>query len=109
MSGTYSISDLISDPSLGTELVAGANGSDRVILWAHSCELPDPERWLGPDELLMTVGLCIPAGSMAQREFIVRLNDAGVAGIAIGDDGLAPRLTKALFDQANQLGFPVLR
>jgi purine catabolism regulator len=56
----------------------------------------------------MTIGLCIPHGAQQQRDLIARLDDAGLAGIAVGDDGLAPRLTKALLAEADSRGFPVL-
>ena len=102
------IRGLVSDPALGTRLLAGASGLDRPVLWAHASEIPDPDRWLGPHELLMTIGLCVPAGSSAQRRFIARLAEAGLAGMTIGDDGHAPHLTKALFAEADARDFPVL-
>src|SRR3712207_7382967 len=50
-----------------SQVVAGAAGLDRPVLWAHTCETPEPTRWLGPNELLMTMGDCVPSGSRAQR------------------------------------------
>ncbi|MGN6218871.1 MAG: PucR family transcriptional regulator [Microbacterium sp.] len=88
--------------------MSGADGLGRTILWAHSCEMADPDKWLGPHELLMTIGLCIPHGAQQQRDLIARLDAAGLAGIAVGDDGLAPRLTKAMLAEADSRGFPVL-
>ncbi|MBW9110413.1 PucR family transcriptional regulator ligand-binding domain-containing protein [Microbacterium trichothecenolyticum] len=105
----FTIADLVSDPTLDTSLVSGGDGSDRTVLWAHSCEMEHPDKWLGPHELLMTIGLCIPHGAQQQRDLIARLDDAGLAGIAVGDDGLAPRLTKAMLSEADARGFPVLR
>ncbi|MDQ7877081.1 PucR family transcriptional regulator ligand-binding domain-containing protein [Microbacterium sp. QXD-8] len=104
----FTIADLVSDPTLDTSLVSGGDGLDRTVLWAHSCEMAHPDKWLGPHELLMTIGLCIPHGAQQQRDLIARLDDAGLAGIAVGDDGLAPRLTKALLAEADSRGFPVL-
>lgn len=108
MSSTFTIADLVSDPTLDTSVVSGAGGVHRAVSWAHSCEMASPDKWLGPHELLMTIGLCIPQGTQQQRDFIARLDDAGLAGIAIGDDGLAPRLTKAMHAEADARGFPVL-
>lgn len=102
------VRDLVADATLGTRVVAGSGGLDRAVLWAHASEIPEPDRWLGPHELLMTVGLCVPSGSAAQRQFISRLADAGLAGVAIGEDGIAPRLTKAMLAEADARGFPVL-
>lgn len=108
MASTLTIADLASDPGLDTRIVSGDRGSERAVMWAHSCEMSDPTRWLGPHELLMTVGLCIPTGSQKQRAFIASLDDAGLAGIAIGDDDMAPHLTKALFAESEARNFPVL-
>lgn len=91
-----------------THLIAGQGGEDRRVLWAHSCELPDPHRWLGPNELLMTVGLCIPADEAGQIELVQRLAQAGLAGMTIGDDQMAPKLSPAMLGEANQLDFPIM-
>lgn len=104
----FLLADLLADPTLELRLLGGDQGLDRSVLWAHSCEKLDPWRWLGPHELLMTIGLCIPRAAEAQRELLVRLHKAGVAGMIIGDDGMAPRLTKGFFEQAEALGFAVL-
>ena len=77
-------------------------------MWAHSCELVDPARWLGPNELLMTVGLCVPSEPQKQRQFIAELADAGLAGMLIGDHEVAPTLSSDLLDEADKQGFPVV-
>lgn len=103
------VGDLLGMPTLGQRLLAGSQGLDRPVLWAHSCELPDPWRWLGPSELLMTVGLCVPEDAKAQVEFIRRLADASLAGVTIGDDAPAPVLSHEMLTEADRLGFPLLR
>lgn len=108
MSTSLTVADVVANPSLGTHLVSGAQGLDRTVLWAHSCEMQDPHRWLGPNELLMTIGMCIPPGSRAQRDFIAELDNAGLAGITIGDHQIAPRLTKAMIAESDARGFPIL-
>lgn len=108
MSRPFTIADVVGDPTLDTRLLSGAGGLDRTVLWAHSCEKASPDKWLGPYELLMTVGLCVPQGAQQQRDFIARLDEAGLAGITVGDDGLAPRLTKAMRAEADARGFPLL-
>ncbi|MCP3427189.1 PucR family transcriptional regulator ligand-binding domain-containing protein [Rothia sp. AR01] len=108
MNTRFTVGELVEDPSLDTRVMSGARGLSRAVLWAHSCEKSDPARWLGPHELLMTVGLCIPEGGEAQRVLVAELDQAGVAGIAIGDDGLAPHLTDAFHAEADSRAFPVL-
>lgn len=102
------VRDIVASESLNTRVLAGEGGLDRLVSWAHSCEMQDPWRWLGPDELLMTVGLCIPESADAQRNLIVQLDEAGLAGIATGLIASAPRLTQAMLDEANARNFPLL-
>lgn len=102
------IQDLLAMPSLGLELLSGEQGASREVLWAHSCELEHPEQWLGPHELLMTVGLCVPAGPAEQARFIERLDGAGLAGLIVGDHEPLPKLTKDLFEEAERRNFPVM-
>lgn len=102
------VRDIVTSESLNTRVLAGEGGLDRLVSWAHSCEMQDPWRWLGPDELLMTVGLCIPESAEAQRDLIAQLDDAGLAGIVTGMLASAPRLSQAMFDEANARNFPLL-
>ncbi|BCW78244.1 transcciptional activator PmfR [Arthrobacter sp. NicSoilC5] len=102
------VRDLVTAQSLGTKVIAGAGGLDRQVLWAHSCELSDPDRWLGPHELLMTVGLCVPRSAEEQRTFIGKLDEAGLAGVAFGDHPSLPPLTQELYEEAEKRSFPVL-
>ena len=108
LAGGLTIADIVATASLDSHFLAGEKGGDRRVLWAHSCEMPNPENWLGPHELLMTVGLCVPADAVGQVAFIERLNGAGLAGIMIGDHTLAPPLTSEMFDAADRCNFPVL-
>lgn len=102
------IEDLVSVTSLGISVLAGRDGLRREVLWAHSCEMPEPEQWLGPHELLMTVGLCVPAKPADQVDFIGRLDEAGLAGLMIGDHETAPPVSDAMLAEADARSFPVL-
>lgn len=108
MDQNLKIDDLLSIEAAGTRLLAGRGGIERRVLWAHSCELPGPYQWLGPNELLMTVGLCIPRESDGQVELVRRLDQTGIAGMMIGDNQLCPELHQAMLDEADVLGFPVM-
>lgn len=107
--GILTVDDILSTVSLDVRLLAGRDGLAREVLWAHSCELPDPARWLGPHELLMTVGLCVPLDADEQVAFIRSLDDGGLAGLIVGDhEETAPPLTDAMLAEADERGFPVL-
>lgn len=102
------LGDIVATESLDVSVLAGQSGLTREVLWAHSCEMTDPERWLGPHELLMTVGLCVPRKANEQASFIARLDEAGLSGMMIGDHDPAPTLSTAMFREADRRNFPIL-
>lgn len=102
------VGDLAGTSSLGIRVLAGAGGLGREVLWAHSCEMEHPARWLGPHELLMTVGLCVPADDRGQVGLLASLDEAGLAGVVVGDHNLAPDLSPAMLAEADRRNFPLL-
>ena len=102
------IGELVSIDTLRTRVIAGSTGLDRRVLWAHSCELDEPWRWLGADELLMTVGFCVPKAPEAQVEFVRELNRAGIVGAMIGHRDLGLSLSPEMLAEADRLGFPLM-
>lgn len=108
MDTLLSIADLIADPTLDTTVLAGRNGLGRTVRWAQTSESAEPWRWLGEGELLMTLGLNLPADAAGQCDFIHRANNAGIVGITIGQDGLAPPITAQMRRLCDELGFPLL-
>ena len=102
------ISDLVATVSLDVSVLAGGDGIQREVLWAHSCEMSDPAQWLGPHELLMTVGLCVPHDSEEQVRFVARIDEAGLAGLMIGDHEPAPPQSAAMRAEADSRHLPIL-
>lgn len=102
------LADIVGTESLDVKTLAGGNGLAREVLWAHSCEMVDPAQWLGPHELLMTIGLCVPRDPHEQASFIGRLDDAGLAGMMLGDHEPAPPLSPEMFEEADRRAFPIL-
>lgn len=102
------VEDLLSTASLGLRPLAGNSGLDRSVLWAHSCEMSDPTEWLGPHELLLTVGLCVPAAPEKQVDFIRRLDETHLAGLVLGDHETCPPVSEGMLAEADRRGFPVL-
>lgn len=107
MSG-FCVNDLVTSRQLSCTVLAGSGGLGRRVLWAHACELDDPWNWVGADELLMTVGFCIPPVEAEQVRLVRNLADAGLAGLAVGDDLKAPPITRAMLAEADSHDFPVL-
>lgn len=105
---TFRVADLVRSPALGLRLLAGADGLDRRVSWAHVSELPDPTPWLFGAEVIMTVGLALPRAAAAQRAYLSRLDDAGVAGLAVSVGLRVPPLHRSFLAEADRRGFPVL-
>lgn len=106
---SLTIRELTEIPSLRTRLIAGDSGSDNLVMWAHTCELPDPWNWLGTGDLLLTDGYNFPAAADEQVEFITHLSRAKLAGIALGEGLHAPPLTDDAVVAADGLALPVLQ
>jgi purine catabolism regulator len=102
------VAELVATPTLGLTLVAGAAGLSRRVSWAHVSELSDPTPWLQGAELLMTIGLAVPKPAAEQRTYVRLLDNAGVAALAVSDELYAPPITRAMRDEADRRGFPVL-
>ena len=102
------VRELLEHPELKTRLVAGAAGLDRVITWAHVCELEDPTVWLSGGELVMTVGIGIPRDEAGQVAYIERLARARLSGLMICEGMRAPALSDAMLETADRLAVPVL-
>lgn len=100
------VRDLLELDNLGLELLAGEEGLDRPVRWAHVAEIEDAPNWLDGSEILLTTGLGIPAGPARQVEYLEHL--AAVPASALGIGNRAPELTKEMLDRANRLKFPVL-
>lgn len=95
-------------PYLETRLHAGAAGAERIITWAHAIELPRPWEWLEAGDLLMTVGLGLPATPAKQVAYVENLADVGVCGIALGDGFPLPPLAEEMLEAAERREMPIL-
>lgn len=103
------VEDLLSFPALQLRLLAGEGGLGRAVSWAHVSELDDPTPWLMGAEMIMTTGLAIPRAAARQRAYLERLDDAGVAALALSAQLHVPPLHKAFFAAAEERGMPVLQ
>ncbi|MFH9619026.1 PucR family transcriptional regulator [Streptomyces pratensis] len=102
------VEDLLSFPALQLSVKAGSGGLGRSVSWAHASELADPTPWLLGAEVIMTAGLAVPRTAAGQRSYLERLDDAGVSALALSAQLHMPPLHDALFEAAEERGFPVL-
>jgi purine catabolism regulator len=102
------VGDLVEIPHLGTRVYAGNGGLDREIRWAHACEMQAPWEWLGEGDLLLTSGMGLPPDPVQQVDYLRRLGDAGISGIAIGEWDGAPPVSTHMAHAADRERLPVL-
>ena len=102
------VRDIVDLPGLELGIAAGGAGLDNPISWVHVSELPDPTPWLEGGELLITTGLGVGEPAPRQREYVRRLAEHRLAGLAFGVGFGWPAPPEALVAEAERLGFPVL-
>ncbi|CAG7607430.1 PucR family transcriptional regulator [Leucobacter soli] len=102
------VNELTEISGLRTRFLAGRSGGDRMVLWAHSTDQPNPWEWLGTGDLLLTTGHLLPHDPAEQVRFLTELNRANLAGIALGQHSESPRVSDEALQAADEMGFPFL-
>lgn len=102
------VNELTEISGLRTRFLAGRRGGDRVVLWAHSTEQSRPWEWLGTGDLLLTTGRIVPHDPAEQVQFLIELNRANLAGIALGQHDDTPEVSREALRAADEMGFPFL-
>jgi purine catabolism regulator len=102
------VSDIAAMPGLRLRVVAGASGAGHEIRWLHASELSDPTPWLGGGELLLSTGIGLDTGAEAQRDYVRRLAEHGLAGLGFGLGFGYGKVPAAVVEEADRLGFPVV-
>ena len=102
------VEDLLRSPALELRVIAGSAGLGRRVSWAHVSELEDPTPWLLGSELIMTTGIGVPGQPSAQVRYLERLDNAGVAGLALSAKLHVPPLDHSFIEVAERRSFPIL-
>jgi PucR family transcriptional regulator, purine catabolism regulatory protein len=105
---TITVRDLIRLPHLRFTLVAGEGGLDHEVTWVHTSDLPEPWKWHGAGELLLTNTVGLPAGEPEQVQFVERLSECGASGLGIGLGLSGPSLLGGALRRAGDLALPLL-
>src|SRR5205807_7760688 len=98
------VRDLARDLEL--PLLAGDDAADAPVRWVHISELADPTPWLSGGELLLTTGMAMSEPG-AERAFVERLADHGLAGLGFGLGFGHDEVPAALLEAARRRSFPV--
>ncbi|MFL6269262.1 MAG: PucR family transcriptional regulator ligand-binding domain-containing protein, partial [Actinomycetes bacterium] len=104
---TTTVADLLGIDELQLGLVAGKQGLDRPIRWAHVSELKDPTRFLRGGEVLLTTGLGMRGGPQSQAAYVRQLATADLAALGIGLGFAFKTTPPAVLEAADRTGFPV--
>ncbi|WP_455356781.1 PucR family transcriptional regulator [Streptomyces sp. SYSU K217416] len=99
---------LVARRELRLTVLAGRDGLDREVDWAHSIELSDPTPWLSGGELLLTTGLRLTGSGADCRRYVRRLADIGVAALGFGTGLSHEQVPPALVEAAEEAGLPLL-
>jgi hypothetical protein len=89
-------------------VLAGAAGLDRAITFVNVMEVPDILDWVKPGEVLVPTTYPLRDARSSLRDLIPRLNDKGLAGIAIKPQRYLDAVPAEILTLASELGFPVL-
>ena len=104
---TTTVADLLAIGELHLGLVAGADGLDRPIRWAHVSELKDPTRFLRGGEVLLTTGRGMRGGPSGQAAYVEQLAKADLAALGVGLGFAFKATPPAVCEAADRAGFPV--
>jgi purine catabolism regulator len=96
------------DSLRGARLVAGLNGLEREVRWAHVIDMPDPAPWVRPGQFLLTTGFAWPAGAQDQRSQIRDLSAHGLAAIGLAVPRYVEEFGAAARDEADKQGLPLV-
>ncbi|ACL55928.1 PucR family transcriptional regulator [Methylobacterium nodulans] len=102
------VNGLVAIDTLGLAFRAGAAGGDRLVTWAHACDLPDPWRWVAAGNLVMTTGAGIPEDPVAQADWLNRLAEVNVSALVVAARADAPQISDKMLAAADARKFPVL-
>jgi len=90
------------------ELVAGLDGVDRELRWAHVVDIPDPLPWVSAGQLLLTTGFAWPTASEEQRQLVAELGGRGLAGVALAVPKYFDHFPSAAREAADAARLPLL-
>lgn len=89
------------------KVVAGKNGLDKVITWAHIIEIPDVSSFVKGGELLFITGIAINNNSEMLLKFIKDIASRNLSGLVINVGPYIKEIPKEVIDFANSVDFPV--
>ncbi|WGW12394.1 PucR family transcriptional regulator ligand-binding domain-containing protein [Saxibacter everestensis] len=104
-----SVAGLLATEALsGSEILAGKSGAGREVSRFNVMEVPDIERWVRPNELLLTAGYAIRKNPKRLTSLIAALHEKDAAAIGIKLGRYIEEVPQESLDMADTLGFPII-
>ncbi|MGW0066229.1 PucR family transcriptional regulator [Streptosporangium sandarakinum] len=93
----------------GARLIAGERGLGRIVQRLNVMEVPDILAWVKPHELLLTTGYPLRNTPQSLGRLVADLDERGLAALAVKPGRYLDRLPAEMAEQADRLGFPLIR
>ncbi len=101
--------DVLEERILGdARVVAGREGLQRTVGWAHVVDLPEPGPWIRRDQLLLTTGVAWSDDAADLRRMVRDLDSRGAAGLGLAVPQYFQASPDAVRQEANRLGLPLV-
>lgn len=93
----------------GAQVLAGADGLDRVVRRLNVMEVPDILPWVKPHELLLTTGYPLRDTPDELAGLVAELDDRGLAALAIKLHRYLDAVPPEMLAEADRRGFPIIQ
>lgn len=104
-----SVSAILQRPLFkNAKAIAGLDGLDRQVKWAHVLEIQDFESLINGGELILTTGVGLQLDLPTQLKYVKRLIEKDVACICIELGAYFSEIPNEIIELANAHSFPIL-
>ncbi|HKT37496.1 MAG TPA: PucR family transcriptional regulator ligand-binding domain-containing protein, partial [Ktedonobacterales bacterium] len=95
-------------PMADGQLVAGASGAEREVLWAAVVDIPQAGEWVRPGELLLTTFYGLRDDVQAQVVLCEQLAEKNLAGMVVATGKYVDHVAEAVRAAADAKHFPII-
>jgi purine catabolism regulator len=85
-------------------LISNGKGLQRDVRWVHVVEIPEPSRWIGAGQLLLTTGYAWPREPNPQRALVRSLSQRGLLAVGLAVPKYFEHFPPAAVTEAQRTG-----
>ena len=89
-------------------VVAGNEGLNRPVTWVHVIDIPHPQLWARPKQLVLTTGYAWPREEAAITSLLRVFTQSEVSGIVLAVPQFFEHFPSCVRAEANKLGVPLI-